>query len=70
MNVVLAESEFALERGNPESRLGNFVSDACMIEAAKIFYPADGRQADFAFFNNGGLRRLTSERKYYTRRCI
>jgi len=57
MNEVLAESEFAMERGVPESRLGNFVSDACLNEASKIFYPSDGRQADFAFFNNGGLRR-------------
>ena len=57
MSDVLAESEFAMEKGNPEGVLGNFVSDACMQEAAKIFYPTDGRQADFAFLNNGGLRR-------------
>lgn len=57
MSDVLAESEFAMEKGNPESILGNFVADACMHESAKTFYPTDGRQADFAFFNNGGLRR-------------
>jgi 2',3'-cyclic-nucleotide 2'-phosphodiesterase (5'-nucleotidase family) len=57
MNVSLAESEEALERGLPESKLGDFVADACLTEASKIFYPSDGRQADFAFFNNGGLRR-------------
>ncbi len=57
MSEVLGESEFAMEKGVPESRLGNFVADACMIEASKIFYPSDGRPADFAFLNNGGLRR-------------
>ncbi len=57
MNTILGESETSLERGNPESKLGNFVSMACMTESAKIYYPKDGRQADFAFFNNGGLRR-------------
>jgi 2',3'-cyclic-nucleotide 2'-phosphodiesterase (5'-nucleotidase family) len=57
MSEVLGESEVALEKGVPESRLGNFVSDACMREALKIFYPSDGHQPDFAFFNNGGLRR-------------
>lgn len=57
MSGVLAESETALEKGVPESTLGNFFSDACTSEAEKIFYPSDGRQADFTFFNNGGLRR-------------
>lgn len=57
MNTVLAESENALEKGLPESRLGNFVSDACMSESEKMFYPSDNHQADFAIFNTGGLRR-------------
>jgi len=57
MSTVIAESETDLEKGVPESKLGNFVSDACMSESKKIFYPSDGRQADFAFFNNGGLRK-------------
>ena len=57
MNVYLAESESALEKGSPEGKLGNFVADACMKETSKIFYPADGKPADFAVFNNGGLRR-------------
>jgi 2',3'-cyclic-nucleotide 2'-phosphodiesterase (5'-nucleotidase family) len=57
MNEVIGESEFEMEKGTPESRLGNFVADACLTEATKIFYPADGHQPDFSFFNNGGLRR-------------
>jgi 2',3'-cyclic-nucleotide 2'-phosphodiesterase (5'-nucleotidase family) len=69
MSAVVAESEYAMERGTPESRLGNFVADACMIESSKIFYPSDGRQADFAFFNNGGLRRPLPKGKI-TRRDV
>src|SRR4051812_2134888 len=57
MSEVLAESEYAMERGVPESRLGDFVADACMSEAAKLYYPSDGRSADFLVLNNGGLRR-------------
>ena len=57
MSEILVESESVMDRGTPESRLGNFVSDACLKESAKVFYPSDGRQADFAFFNNGGLRK-------------
>src|SRR5262245_14965863 len=57
MNTVIGVSEQAMERGMPEGRLGNFVADACMIEARKVFYPSDGRQPDFTILNNGGLRR-------------
>ena len=55
MSSVLAESEWAMEKGVPESRLGNFVADACMTEANRIL-EKEGLKADFAFFNNGGLR--------------
>ncbi len=63
MSVVIAESEFVMERGVPESKLGNFVSDACMHETSKVFYPTDGRPVDFAFFNNGGLRKSLPQGK-------
>jgi 2',3'-cyclic-nucleotide 2'-phosphodiesterase (5'-nucleotidase family) len=63
MNVVLAESEYPMERGVPESRLGNFVSDVCMIEAEKIYNTSTNKQIDFAFFNNGGLRRALPKGK-------
>jgi 2',3'-cyclic-nucleotide 2'-phosphodiesterase (5'-nucleotidase family) len=57
MKTVLAQSEYTMERGVPESRLGNFVADACMKETEKFYHPADGHSADFSFFNTGGLRR-------------
>ncbi len=57
MNIYLAESETALEKGLPEGKLGNFVADACIKETTKSYYPADGKGVDFAVFNNGGLRR-------------
>jgi 2',3'-cyclic-nucleotide 2'-phosphodiesterase (5'-nucleotidase family) len=57
MKTVIAESVYPMERGLPEGRLGDFVSDACMAEGIKIYYPSDNKQIDFAFFNHGGLRR-------------
>jgi 2',3'-cyclic-nucleotide 2'-phosphodiesterase (5'-nucleotidase family) len=57
MNVILAESEMVLEKGNPEGPLGNFVADVCLKEASKKYFPADSMPIDFAVFNNGGLRR-------------
>lgn len=52
MNEVLAVSTTSLERGLPESKLGNFLSDACMSSSKE-----KNMQADFAVFNTGGLRR-------------
>lgn len=52
MSEVLAVSTTKMERGLPESRLGNFLADACMSATE-----AKGMKADFAMFNNGGLRR-------------
>ena len=52
INEVLAVSTTSLERGLPESKLGNFLSDACMSSAKE-----KNMQADFAVFNTGGLRR-------------
>jgi len=52
MDEVLAVSTSSLERGLPESKLGNFLSDACMSSAK-----AHNFSADFAVFNTGGLRR-------------
>lgn len=53
MNVVLAESVSTLERGNPESKLGNFMADACLNIARK----RSTDKIDFCFFNSGGLRK-------------
>jgi 2',3'-cyclic-nucleotide 2'-phosphodiesterase (5'-nucleotidase family) len=56
MNAVLAVSDQALEKGQPEGLLGDFVADACLQVTNKTYYPADSKPADFIFLNNGGLR--------------
>jgi 2',3'-cyclic-nucleotide 2'-phosphodiesterase (5'-nucleotidase family) len=56
MNEVIATSDIALTKGQPESLLGNLFSDACLEMANKIYYASSYMQADFSFFNNGGLR--------------
>ena len=56
MNAVLAVSDQPLEKGTPESALGNFVADACLQIANQTYYPSDNKPADFIFLNNGGLR--------------
>jgi 2',3'-cyclic-nucleotide 2'-phosphodiesterase (5'-nucleotidase family) len=56
MNEVIATSEIALTKGQPESLLGNLFSDACLEVANEIYYASTYSKADFAFFNNGGLR--------------
>lgn len=55
MNIRLCSSETAMEKGQPESLLGNFVSDLCM-QRAKPFASEKNLNIDFCFFNNGGLR--------------
>lgn len=57
MSIVLAESVQALEKKTPESRLGNFVADACLLQCNQRFTSEDGRAADFLVLNNGGLRK-------------
>src|SRR4051812_35679906 len=57
MNAIIGESEIPMEKGTPEGLLGDYVADACMREGAKAYYPQDNSKIDFAFFNNGGLRR-------------
>ena len=56
MNVELAISSMAMEKGQPESLLGNFVSDVCLDTVRNIYHPDDQHNVDFAFYNNGGLR--------------
>lgn len=55
MNIRLCSSEMAMEKGQPESLLGNFVSDLCMKQA-QPFASEKKLTIDFCFFNNGGLR--------------
>jgi len=56
MNEVIASSAVALTKGQPESLLGNLFSDACFEMANESYYTSTYEKADFAFFNNGGLR--------------
>jgi len=52
VNEVLGEATGQLDKGNPESTLGNFVCDAMRQSVAGVL----GRPADVAVTNNGGLR--------------
>lgn len=56
MNEVIATSEIALTKGQPESLLGNLFSDVCYEMTNERYYTSTYTKADFAFFNNGGLR--------------
>lgn len=56
MNEVLAYADEALEKNRPEGKLGNFVADACIAQAALKYASAGNKQIDFCFLNNGGLR--------------
>jgi 2',3'-cyclic-nucleotide 2'-phosphodiesterase (5'-nucleotidase family) len=56
MNEVIANSDIALTKGQPESLLGNLFSDVCFEMANQLYYTSTYTKADFAFFNNGGLR--------------
>jgi 2',3'-cyclic-nucleotide 2'-phosphodiesterase (5'-nucleotidase family) len=57
MGVVLAKSIRPLEKGNPEGVLGDFVADLCFERTLRDYKSADQHPPDFAFFNNGGLRK-------------
>jgi 2',3'-cyclic-nucleotide 2'-phosphodiesterase (5'-nucleotidase family) len=56
MNVVLNNAIVDLEKGRPESKLGNLVSDLSMEIAASYYKPDDGVEIDFCLLNKGGLR--------------
>lgn len=56
MDSVIGQSETAMEKGQPESKLGDFVTDAVLYEANKICSSNNQPKVDFAFVNNGGLR--------------
>ena len=56
MDSVIGQSETAMEKGQPESKLGDFVTDAVLYQANKICSSTGQPKVDFAFVNNGGLR--------------
>jgi len=56
MSETLAWSLKPIEKGQPESRLGNLVSDLCFEAANRKYVAADNHGIDFCVLNNGGLR--------------
>jgi 2',3'-cyclic-nucleotide 2'-phosphodiesterase (5'-nucleotidase family) len=56
MNVVLARSAQPMEKGQPESVLGNFVADLCFDLANRYNQQNSLPPGDFCILNNGGLR--------------
>ncbi|HNQ13647.1 MAG TPA: 5'-nucleotidase C-terminal domain-containing protein [Bacteroidia bacterium] len=56
MNRVIAYSDSPLEKGQPESKLGNFFSDALLFYCNEKLKTDQRLPIDFAVFNNGGLR--------------
>jgi 2',3'-cyclic-nucleotide 2'-phosphodiesterase (5'-nucleotidase family) len=56
MNRVLARSAQSMEKGQPESLLGNFVADLCFAIARHHVEKNALQEVDFCVLNNGGLR--------------
>jgi 2',3'-cyclic-nucleotide 2'-phosphodiesterase (5'-nucleotidase family) len=56
MDQVIGHSKTSMERGKPESTLGNFVSDVCMVRINDTLIASGLPALDFFVFNNGGLR--------------
>ena len=56
MNEIVGHSDTILQKGNPESLLGNLVADLVLIRTNAIYHPVDGIKADICLLNNGGLR--------------
>lgn len=54
MNEVIGFAERKMEKGKPESLLGNFVADLLLEEANEIY--KSNKPIDFCVINNGGLR--------------
>lgn len=56
MDVVLNRADSDLEKGRPESKLGNLITDLSLDIAASYYKPTDGLKIDFCLMNDGGLR--------------
>lgn len=56
LNTVIAESEVAMDKNQPEGLLGNFVADIALEETKKYYRASASAEVDFCFLNNGGLR--------------
>ena len=66
MNEVLCYSKLEMNKGKPESLLGNFVSDLCLEQFSN--------EADICIMNNGGLRNILPKgnvtKGIYTNSCL
>lgn len=56
MNEVLGIADTVLEKGQPESLLGNFVADLVLFRGNLRLSASSGKTADICLLNNGGLR--------------
>jgi 2',3'-cyclic-nucleotide 2'-phosphodiesterase (5'-nucleotidase family) len=61
VNILLGKTLKPISKDQPEGLLGNFVADLSLEESKKHFYPADNKNIDFCFLNNGGLRAALPE---------
>jgi len=52
MSEVIGSNEYEMKKTKPESTLGNFMSDACMVTATKYTQ----QNIDFCLMNYGGIR--------------
>jgi 2',3'-cyclic-nucleotide 2'-phosphodiesterase (5'-nucleotidase family) len=56
MSEVIVYSEGVLSKNLPEGTLGNYCTDACLIEINRQREKKQQTKADFCLLNNGGLR--------------
>ena len=56
MNIVLNTADSDLEKGRPESKLGNLIADLSIDIANSYYKPSDNLSIDFCLLNTGGLR--------------
>lgn len=70
MSEVLAVSAQSMEKGQPESLLGNFVADACFSRISKATSMQSKLKAEFCVLNNGGLRSALPQGNITLKNCF
>ena len=58
MDVVLNQAESDLDKGRPESKLGNLITDLSIEIANSYYMPSDNLNIDFCLMNDGGIRTI------------
>ena len=56
LNEIIAYADEAMEKGLPEGKLNNFVTDLTLLIANKHYKPKDEQSVDICILNSGGLR--------------